>query len=47
MGKSGHRWIYSPGMNEEGFKMFIVKKMIATLMESFPEETKEVLRDVI
>jgi predicted transcriptional regulator len=46
-GKGGHRWIYGPAMDEEGFKMFIVKKMITTLMESFPEETKEVFRNQI
>jgi hypothetical protein len=34
-------------MDEVGFKMFIVKKMIATLMESFPEETKEALMSSI
>jgi hypothetical protein len=45
--KGGHRWIYSPAMDEDGFKRFIVKRMIATLMESFPEETKEVFRNLI
>jgi predicted transcriptional regulator len=46
-GKGGHHWVYSPAVDEEGFKMFIVKKMIASLMESFPEETKEVLKNLV
>jgi predicted transcriptional regulator len=43
--KGGHRWVYYPAMDEDVFKMFIVKRMIASLMESFPEETKEALRN--
>jgi len=46
-GKGGYHWIYSPAMDEEGFKMFIVKKMLATLMESFPKETREILRNLM
>jgi hypothetical protein len=42
-GKGGHQWVYYPALNEEGFKGFIAEKMIASLMESFPEETKEAL----
>jgi len=34
-------------MDEEGFKKFIVKKLIASLLESFPEETKEVLKSLV
>jgi predicted transcriptional regulator len=46
-GKGGYHWIYSPAMDEEGFKTFIVQKLITSLMESFPEETKEVFRNQI
>ena len=46
-GKGGYHWIYGPAMDEEGFKMFIVKKMLASLMESFPVETKEVLKSLV
>jgi hypothetical protein len=46
-GKGGYHWIYGPGMDEEGFKRFIVKRMIAALMESFPEETKEALKSLV
>jgi predicted transcriptional regulator len=43
-GKGGYHWIYYPAMDEEGFKMFIVKKMIASLLESFPEETRGAIK---
>ena len=46
-GKGGHHWVYSPAMDEAGFKRFIVEKMIATLMESFPAVTKEVLKSLV
>ena len=46
-GKGGYHWIYGPAMDEEGFKRFIVKNMITTLMENFSEETKEVIRNQI
>jgi hypothetical protein len=43
-GKGGYHWIYYPAMEEAGFREFIVEKMIATLMESFPEETREAIK---
>jgi len=46
-GKGGHHWVYSPAMDEEGFKRFIVEKMIATLMENFPEETRQAIRESV
>ena len=46
-GKGGYHWIYGPAMDEEGFKMFIVKKLIASLMESFPEETRKAIRESV
>ena len=45
-GKGGYHWIYYPAMDEEGFKKFIAEKMIASLMESFPEETREVIKQL-
>ena len=39
-GKGGYHWVYSPAMDEEGFKRFIVEKLITSLMESFTEETR-------
>ncbi len=41
-GKGGHHWVYYPGLDEDGFKRFIVEKMVVSLMESFPAETRAV-----
>ncbi|TET87473.1 MAG: hypothetical protein E3J46_06300 [Desulfobacteraceae bacterium] len=43
-GKRGHHKIYYPLMDEEGYKMYIVKTIIESMMRDFPEETKEVLK---
>jgi len=45
-GKEGHRWIYSPAMNEAEFKQHIAKTILESLMRDFPEETREALRSV-
>jgi hypothetical protein len=46
-GKGGFHWVYYPGMGEEGFRRFIVEKLIGCLMESFPAETREVIKNQI
>jgi hypothetical protein len=43
-GKGGHHWVYFPALDENGFKRFIVKTMIDSLMKSFPDETREAIR---
>lgn len=43
-GKVGHHWIYSPKLDEAGFKKYIVETMLTSLMESFPEETREAIK---
>jgi hypothetical protein len=40
-GKGGHRWIYSPAMDEAEFKEFIAKTILGNLMRDFPEETRK------
>jgi predicted transcriptional regulator len=42
-GKGGHRWIYSPAMNEAEFKQFIAETILKNLMRNFPEETRQVI----
>ena len=42
-GKGGHRWIYSPSMNEAEFKQFIAETILKNLMRNFPEETRQVI----
>ena len=43
-GKGGHHWVYSPKLDEAGFKRFIIEKMLTCLMDSFPEETREAIK---
>jgi len=45
-GKGGHRWIYSPAMNESEFKEFIAKTILGSLMRDFPEETAEAVKKI-
>jgi hypothetical protein len=42
-GKGGHRGVYSPKMDEPGFKKFVAKMAIEALMRNFPEETRQAL----
>ena len=42
-GKGGHRRIYKPNYDEEGFKKFIAKTVFKKLLQDFPEETRSVL----
>jgi len=44
-GKGGHHKIYYPLMDEKGYKKYVAKTIIKSLMRDFPEETKEVLKD--
>ena len=40
-GKGGHRWIYSPAMDESEFKQYIARTILESLMRDFPEETRK------
>ena len=42
-GKGGHRRIYKPLFDENGFKRFIAETTMKKLLEEFPEETKNIL----
>ena len=42
-GKGGHHKIYYPLMDEKGYKKYVAKTIIKSMMRDFPEETKEVL----
>jgi hypothetical protein len=39
-GKGGYHWIYSPAMDESGFKKFIVETMISSLLNNYPDAAK-------
>ena len=43
-GKGGYHWIYSPAMDETGFKAFIASTLLGRLGSEFPEEMREALK---
>ena len=45
-GKGGHRRIYKPNYDEEGFKHFIAEIVLRKLLHDFPEETRAALKKV-
>jgi Fe2+ or Zn2+ uptake regulation protein len=45
-GKGGHRWIYSPAMDEQQYKQYLAKTIIESLMRDFPEETRATLENL-
>ena len=45
-GKGGYRRIYSPKLDESGFKKHIAKMVITSLIKDFPEETKETMKEL-
>jgi predicted transcriptional regulator len=45
-GKGGHHWVYYPKLDEMGFKRYIVEKMITSLMENFPEATRDAINQL-
>jgi predicted transcriptional regulator len=45
-GKGGHRWIYSPAMDESEFKQYIARTILESLMRDFPEETRTALKNL-
>lgn len=46
-GKGGHRRIYKPNYDEEGFKKYIAKTVFKKLLHDFPEETRAVLEKAL
>ena len=45
-GKGGYRRSYSGKMDERGFKVYIAETVIRSLLRDFPEETREVIREL-
>jgi predicted transcriptional regulator len=45
-GKGGHRWVYSPAMDEQQYKQYLAKTIIESLMRDFPEETRAALKNL-
>jgi len=46
-GKGGSRRIYSPPLDEEGFKRYVTKNVIAKLLKTWPEATREAYRTLV
>ena len=46
-GKGGYHWVYSPAMDESGFKRFIAEKLIGSLRNSFPDESSSAIEKLI
>jgi hypothetical protein len=42
-GKGGYRGVYSPKMDESGFRKFLAKTAIEALVRNFLDETKQVI----
>lgn len=45
-GKGGHHRVYSPLLDERGYKKYLLKTVVESLLKDFPEETKEALREI-
>jgi hypothetical protein len=46
-GKGGYHWIYSPAMDESGFKKFIVETMISSLLNNYPDVAKAAISHLL
>ncbi|GAH18101.1 unnamed protein product [marine sediment metagenome] len=45
-GKGGHRRIYAPAFDEAGTKMFLAKRILDKMLETWPQETKDAIASV-
>ena len=45
-GIGGHRRIYYPEMDENEYKKYILKTSVQSMLEDFPKETKEALKEL-
>ena len=46
-GKGGHHKVYYPLMDEKGYVKYLIKTMVESTKRDFPEETREVLDEVV
>ena len=45
-GKGGYHGIYSQNMDEKEFQKYVLRTIITSMYEDFPESTREVLREL-
>jgi len=43
-GKGGYHWVYTPAMDESGFRKYLATTLITVLLRDFPEETKNTIK---
>ncbi|NQT08681.1 hypothetical protein HQ586_06355, partial [Candidatus Bathyarchaeota archaeon] len=43
-GKGGHHRIYITELDERGYKKYIVRTLVESVMKDYPKETEEVLQ---
>ncbi len=46
VGESARARVYSPIIDERGYKKYLLKTVVESLLEDFPEETREALREI-
>ena len=44
-GKGGHHRVYFPVLDERGYKKYLLKTVVESMMRDFPKETREALKD--
>jgi len=44
-GKGGHHRVYVAKLDEKGYKKYLLRTVIDSMMRDFPEETREVLKE--
>jgi len=45
-GKGGYHRVYYPVMDERGYKKYLLKTVVKSLLRDFPEETEEALSEL-
>ena len=45
-GKGGHHRVYYPILDERGYKKYLLKTVVESLMRDFPKETREALNEL-
>ena len=46
-GKGGYHRVYKPRLDESEFKKYMAKTVVSSLMKDFPEETKDIIKDIV
>lgn len=44
-GKGGHHRVYFANLDEKGYRKYLLRTVIVSMMRDFPEETSEVIRE--